>query len=306
VEERVEDDRVADHQRPALRRKRSSSMKRAVLRTAGALRLLPSVTDLLLYTKSSQWRSLWRGHEPRWSGLPPPKLRFSAAGTSDPAWFDESGRRGASLILGLMREDPSIGRILDFGCGCGRVTRHLVAEGVRVQGVDWNPAAVAWCRQHLEGDFFVGTLEPPLELRDGAPFDLIYFDLIYAFSVLTHLTVELQVAWLEELAAKLDGGGLLVISTHGEACSGLLSEVEARSFSSGSVVVRAPYAAGTNVCAAYHPPGSLESLLPRSLTVERFVAEGALGNPPQDLWVLRRTAGTGRGGSNPRSHQVST
>jgi SAM-dependent methyltransferase len=175
-------------------------------------------------------------------------------------------------------------RVLDFGCGCGRVARHLVGGELTLHGVDWNRQVVDWCTKHLgPGRFAAGGLHPPL------PFDAsLRFDLIYAFSVFTHLTADLQRGWLEELESRLDPNGLVVLSTHGRAYAEALTADERTRFDSGRLVVRESVAAGTNVCAAYHPPGSLEQLLPPGLEVLRHTAEGALGNAPQDLWILRK------------------
>jgi 2-polyprenyl-3-methyl-5-hydroxy-6-metoxy-1,4-benzoquinol methylase len=193
-----------------------------------------------------------------------------------------------SVVRELPHPEPRLPvRVLDFGCGCGRVARHVAGEGILLHGVDWNRRAVRWCQRHLpQGTFVVGRLEPPL------PLDLsVAFDAIYAFSVFTHLTEALQRAWLEELGARLEPGGALAVSTHGEGFVQHLSAEEHRSYREGALVVREPVAAGTNVCAAYHPPGSFERLVPETLVVSQHVPMGALGNPPQDLWLLRSARG---------------
>jgi SAM-dependent methyltransferase len=186
-------------------------------------------------------------------------------------------------------------RVLDFGCGCGRVARHLLAEDLSLFGVDWNAAAVRWCRRHLpSGRFVVGGLRPPLRLSSA-----LTFDLIYAFSVFTHLPLEAQTAWLEHLAGRLAPTGVIVLSTHGRAFADQLSATERRLFDRDLPVVRQEIAAGTNVCAAYHSARSFERRLPPSLTVSGHVPEGARGNPPQDLWYLRRADAQGVASATP-------
>lgn len=150
-------------------------------------------------------------------------------------------------------------------------------------GVDWNRRAVRWCRKNLPpADFYRGGLGPPL------PEDLAELDLIYAFSVFTHLPEAVQTAWLGELSSRLTDGGLLVLSTRGDAFADQLTDEEKQLYAQGRMVIREPSVAGTNVCAAYHPPGALERLLPEDLEILEHVPAGARGNPPQDLWVLRR------------------
>ncbi len=221
--------------------------------------------------------------------LPPASLRFSSAGTADEDWFLKSGRAAEQVLQDALDLHPAAGRvsrILDFGCGCGRVLRHLIAwDGVQCFGVDWNVRAVRWCRKNLpEATLFHGGIEPPL------PETLSNLDLIVVFSVFTHLPERLQRPWLAELQSRLSADGLLIVSTSGDAFIDQLTDEEKETYSRGHLVVREPSVAGTNVCAAYHPPTAFERLLPAELEVVRHVAEGAKGNPPQDLWVLRRAS----------------
>lgn len=277
----------------------AKGVKRWLAGTLGRLGLLAPVTDLYLLLRSGRASGPdGGGTRPRGSAspgppseeglpLPPPRLRFSAAGTADVEWFLVSGRAAAELVREILATRPagSAGpAILDFGCGCGRVLRHLRGiEGARLHGVDWNAAAVRWCGENLPfARVARGRIAPPLPLPGER------FDLVYAFSVFTHFPAALQTAWLAELAARLAPGGLLVLSTHGDAFERELSADERRRYRAGELVLREPGLAGTNVCAAYHPPSALERLLPPGLAVDRHEPQGARGNPPQDLWVLRR------------------
>lgn len=261
------------------------TLKRLVARAASALGLLPALADAFLYARARAWRGTSGGGSTLDPSIPPPMLRHSSTGTADPRWFLESGRRGAEVVREVMRKcSVPPRRILDFGCGSGRVARHLLAEDQVFHGVDWNEAVIRWCQKHLlQGRFLMGGLRPPLPLEPD-----LELDLIYAFSVFTHMTEDLQQSWLEELGSRLAVGGVLAISTHGRAFVENLSAEERARFERGELVVREPVAAGTNVCAAYHPPGSLEALLPPSLEVWQHLPEAARGNAPQDLWLLRR------------------
>ena len=90
--------------------------------------------------------------------------------------------------------------ILDWGCGCGRLSRHLgKVSGPRLTGVDIDGDNVAWCSKNLAGlsepspDFRTVPLLPPSDLRADS------FDLIVGHSVMTHLREADQLAWLAEL-----------------------------------------------------------------------------------------------------------
>lgn len=77
-------------------------------------------------------------------------------------------------------------RVLDFGCGTGRVMRHLIditAEG-EVWGADLDSTRMDWCRSNLTPPFRFLTLNTAPHL----PFEDNYFDLIIGGSVFTHIT----------------------------------------------------------------------------------------------------------------------
>jgi len=218
--------------------------------------------------------------------VPPARLRVRVAGTADREWFLESGRLGAeSIRAALGRRGVAVeelGALLDFGCGCGRVTRRWQGLG-GVHGSDMNAEAVAWCRANLPfGRFETNGLAPPLAFADES------FDLVYALSVFTHLTVDLQQAWLRELRRVLRPGGLLLLTTHGRAYLDRLSPEERERFEAGKVVVRWEDVAGTNLCSAYHPEPALRGPLAEGFTFLELVPEGATGNPHQDLSLLRK------------------
>jgi SAM-dependent methyltransferase len=219
--------------------------------------------------------------------VPPASLRILVAASPDIAWFIDSGRRGADSIRGILDRhaiplNPST-PLLDFGCGCGRVTRHFAALGHAVHGTDLNPRLVDWCRDHLPfGRFELNALGPPL------PFDAERFAVVYALSVFTHLPESLQIAWMYELRRVLRPGGHLIFTTHGERYVGELAQDDRSSFEAGQLVIKRDDRPGSNVCGAYHPKAYVRDHLSRGFVVVDFAAEGAAGNPHQDLWLLRR------------------
>ena len=220
--------------------------------------------------------------------VPPPRLIVRVAGTADVDWFLESGRLAAESVQGSLarhgRRMEELGALLDFGCGCGRVTRQWVGlDRTAVHGADANEHAIAWCRASLPfAQFASNGLAPPLEYADGS------FDLVYALSVFTHLPEALQLVWIHELERLLRPGGFLLLTTHGERYRGRLAPAERAAFDAGRLVVRWPEGAGTNLCSAFHPPSYVMERLAAGLEVAEFVPEGAKGNPHQDLYLLRR------------------
>jgi SAM-dependent methyltransferase len=220
---------------------------------------------------------------------PPPRLRTAIAGTPGLAWFLESGRQQASIIReALERHGSAVGeveRMLDFGCGCGRVIRHWSRlAGPEIHGCDYNPPLVRWCEANLPfAQFSVNELQPPLAYQSGL------FDAAYAISVFTHLPEPLERAWIEELGRILRPGGLLLLTTHGDAYSDRLNPEERTRYLAGDAVVRWASVAGTNLCTTFHPEPYVRERLSPELDLLEFVSEGGtVGSRRQDLVVFRK------------------
>jgi 2-polyprenyl-3-methyl-5-hydroxy-6-metoxy-1,4-benzoquinol methylase len=262
-------------------------VKRLFLRVLGRLGLLRPAYRA--YEQASSLRARSSG-APSDDGLPvpPSSLIVRVAGTPDVGWFLRGGRLAAGSIRAALwrqgRRIEELDAILDFGCGCGRVTRNWLAlHDTEVFGSDTNEQAVDWCRRNLPfATFEPNGLAPPIV------FDTARFDLVYALSVFTHLPEELQLLWMRELERVLRPGALLLLSTHGEHYVPRLTPDERARFADGDVVVRWEEVAGTNLCTAFHPPSYVRERLAAGFDVLDFVAEGAKGNPHQDLFVVRR------------------
>jgi SAM-dependent methyltransferase len=150
----------------------------------------------------------------RRDGLPPAGLRFHVAGSSDRRSFVAIGAQAASEITAAVARHRSLDDmhdVLDFGCGCGRVSVPVARAlpHARMSGIDVDTRAVRWCQRHLDGDWRVTTPDPP------TPFAASSFHVVYAVSVFTHLPEARQRAWIGELHRLLRDGGLLVVTTLG-------------------------------------------------------------------------------------------
>jgi SAM-dependent methyltransferase len=135
------------------------------------------------------------------------------------------------------RDLSNANTVLDWGCGCGRLTRNLLKCGVsKVQGADIDPLNIEWCRSNLSGSFTLLPLRPP------SPFPSEQFDLVLGVSVFTHLDEETQWLWLEELRRICSPAAILMLSFHGEASvargafnMAWLNKWMARGFDAGTV-----------------------------------------------------------------------
>lgn len=220
--------------------------------------------------------------------IPPDELIASVAGICEISWFLEIGRRGAESTIRVLERNgvhiADLRSILDFGCGCGRVIRHLGSlKTPKLYGSDYNGRVIEWCRRNLSfAGFEANGLCPPLNYADEA------FDLVYSLSVLTHLPEALQLQWVKELWRVISPGGYLLITTHGESYLSVMLPEEQERFRAGHLVTRSETHAGTNACATFHPPAYVRRTLADGFDVVDFVPEGAKGNPHQDVFLLRK------------------
>ena len=100
-------------------------------------------------------------------------------------------------------------RVLDYGCGWGRITRFFlkdVAAG-NLWGIDCNEELIEFCRESNPWSCFeLNDPMPPTDLPGDQ------FDLVFSYSVFTHLREDVHFAWLDELGRLVKPGGLLIVS----------------------------------------------------------------------------------------------
>jgi ubiquinone/menaquinone biosynthesis C-methylase UbiE len=146
----------------------------------------------------------------------PPEELWLGYGPDAEAYIS-SGKRHVSEMSRILGENgfalTDTKRILEFGCGAGRMIRHLpeLAPQTQLWGVDVSAEHVRWCIENLTPfiHFATTTLVPHLPFADE------FFDLIYGGSVFTHIE-DIQETWLLELARVLRPGGRLYVTIHDE------------------------------------------------------------------------------------------
>jgi ubiquinone/menaquinone biosynthesis C-methylase UbiE len=148
---------------------------------------------------------------------PPSHLMDRVAGHHDLIGFKTGGIKLYGDFLEAMarhRNPSTVGRILDWGCGCGRSTVHFLLHhpaSPEVYGCDIDGETIAWCKENLQpGQFTAIAPMPPLPYPDN------HFDAIVSCSVFSHLKRDLQHIWLAELKRVLAPRGLLLASFHGK------------------------------------------------------------------------------------------
>jgi ubiquinone/menaquinone biosynthesis C-methylase UbiE len=224
--------------------------------------------------------------------LPPARLVDLAIGTRELAWYQLGGMFMHQAITGLLRRNgaqvDSLESILDFGCGCGRILRWWAAirEQTEIWGCDYNADLIAWCQRKLStiAQFKVNDLDPPLEFPDEK------FEFVYSYSVLTHLSREKQMPWLEELVRVTQRGGFLLLTVHGKrvALRSGVSSQQLQQLEDQGVVVFEEEKSGSSHCTAYHSEGYMTGLQPLGLKLVDFLPGGARDTSEQDIYLFRR------------------
>jgi len=158
------------------------------------------------------------------AAIPPQTLRSLVAAPSVSV-FLWTGLRDAANFLRLYQKHADTKdcvKVLDFGCGCGRMTRFLRAiPWLKVHGTDVNPALAEWCRRNLDRvRTEVNKPIPPLA------YSSMEFKLVYSCSIFTHLPELSALQWLGEIQRILAPKGIAILTTHGYMALDIISSSE--------------------------------------------------------------------------------
>lgn len=145
--------------------------------------------------------------------MPDDEIQIRTIGSAGDTALGE-GYRAYKLFKKLFEENvgplKAQSRVLDFGCGWGRTIRFFLrdVEAKNLVGFDPSAALIAasqatnsWCQ------FKLGNTRPPTDFESNS------FDLIYGYSVFSHLPEDLHLQWIEEFHRVLKPDSLLVLTT---------------------------------------------------------------------------------------------
>ncbi len=157
------------------------------------------------------WRRLRRsigaigGYKAVWNYYARHDARDAIFSGSTEESFEEAGRRDAERISRLAGANA---RVLNIGCGIGRVERYLAPVVLEMHAVDISGEMIAQARARLAG-------LPNVFLREVTPVEFLAahtggrFDLVFSLLVLQHLEKEDAFVYLEDARRVLRSGGTL-------------------------------------------------------------------------------------------------
>ncbi|WP_291858076.1 class I SAM-dependent methyltransferase [Marinilabilia sp.] len=220
--------------------------------------------------------------------LPPDYLIYESFQINYHKYFTES-IESARWVVDKIRKHKTLesGNILDWGCGPGRIIRHLpglLGDNWYCYGTDYNSKSISWCSKNLQGiEFNNNALEAQL------PYPNDFFDAIYGLSIFTHLSSRMHQEWFEELHRVLKPGGVMLVTTHGANFKEKLTSRECQQFEAGELIVRGKVKEGHRTYSAFQPSAFMEKLFAKVDVLEHEVPVPEKGRwLPQDVWIVRK------------------
>lgn len=224
--------------------------------------------------------------------LPPDYLIYESFQLNYHKFYFESINAATDLVNIFERHMEIKNKvILDWGCGPGRIIRHLPTickDDCSFFGSDYNRKTVNWCISNLPGiSFNLNSLEASL------PYQNEFFDIIYGISVFTHLSEEQHFRWYSELYRVLKETGIMIFTTQGENFVPKLNQNELDDFRKGKIVVRGKVKEGHRTYSSFQPPSFMKELFEGSEILEHIIKSPSQNKKlPQDIWVIRKNTVT--------------
>jgi len=162
---------------------------------------------------ASNWNAMAE-LDPLWAILSDPHKKF---GGWSPAEFFRDGEREAKRVVGMCNAIGlvfSYGRMLDFGCGAGRMTRAFSQYFSSCVGIDVSGKMIDLARK-FNADRpnckFVSSASAAL------PFDEAAFDFVFSVLVLQHLPEKSMIlGYISEFLRVVKDGGVAVFQLTNE------------------------------------------------------------------------------------------
>ncbi len=220
--------------------------------------------------------------------LPPDYLIYESFRINYYKYYTES-INAAKWLCGYFSQYMKLEKrkILDWGCGPGRIIRHLpqlIGNDCEFYGTDYNSKSIEWCSKNLPGIHFgKNSLAPGLPYPDG------YFDIIYGLSIFTHLSEQMHSEWYKELYRILKPRGIMLLTTQGDNYKIKLTPGELVQYNNGDLVVRGHVKEGHRTFSAFQPEQYMRKLFSNIEILDHIETLPEKGRwLPQDVWILKK------------------
>lgn len=140
-------------------------------------------------------------------------ISFQGDETKARDFYTKSGHAICDRVANWLREhnrDPSQLSILDFACGYGRVTRHFAKIFGEVTVSDLEPEMLGFISELCGAEGFLSNID--LARVKWPPRD---FDVVFTYSLFTHLHPEIWSGWFEAVSERVRPGGFMFLTTRG-------------------------------------------------------------------------------------------
>ena len=160
-------------------------------------------------TTDHEWEK-WGAQDPYFGVLTHPKFRSNALNDASRQEFFALGRLHVDHLLATCRAHLDGGfeaqRVLDFGCGVGRVLMPLAACAPEVVGVDVSPSMLAEARRNCELQGITNV--QLLQSDDSLSAVQGDFDLVHSCIVIQHIEIARGLKLFQALVQRIRPGGI--------------------------------------------------------------------------------------------------
>jgi len=170
------------------------------------------VRERLFARVQKSWHALGE-EQPHWSVVTSDDFRPDRIGDTLEEFYATGRRNVATLLQTLARNDidaSCLGRVMDFGCGVGRLTLALARQFRQVEAVDVSASHLAVAREAIARSGMANVATHLLDTIDGVV-TLPKVDLVYSVIVLQHNPPPVIHALFAGLLGRLEPGGVAVI-----------------------------------------------------------------------------------------------
>jgi SAM-dependent methyltransferase len=159
--------------------------------------------------------------------VPDSDIRNWVGPFNDKEYYYNLGKYQSENIIQWLSVKPE-DKILDLGCGCGRIAIHFLNylnEEGRYIGIDSNKELLSYCKDHItsacqnfqfqHADVYNGAYSPQGKIKAQDfifPLEDESMDIIILWSVFTHMYLTDIASYLKEIHRVLKKGGLVIAS----------------------------------------------------------------------------------------------